>query len=69
MVFKMIWIYSKRENAKTRIIEGKKNNKKIATNEFDSAKGFKDLFVLLLVDNTEDIISETGTFSWGKEEF
>lgn len=47
--------------------EKKKNNKKIATNEFDFAKGLKDLFVLLLIGNTEDIISETGTFSWGKE--
>lgn len=45
----------------------KKTNKKIATNEFDSAKGLKDLFVLLLIDSTENIISETGTFSWGKE--
>lgn len=38
----------------------------MATNEFDSAKGLKDLFALLLIDSTEDIISETGSFSWGK---
>lgn len=39
----------------------------MATNELDSAKGLKDLFVLLLIEETEGIIPETDTFYWGKE--
>lgn len=35
----------------------------MAANELDSAEGLKDYFVLLLIKNTEDVISETGTFS------